>query len=133
MELRDKIEIINRNLIKDSRGYFLKIMTGTEKGLPNYTGEVYLTMSIPKESKGGHYHLKANEWFTLIKGECSMILEDINTKDRLEMKLNANYPQTIYVPKEIAHIFINNAQEDFILLAYTDVLYEPEDTLIYSF
>lgn len=44
MTLRDKIQIIPRRLLVDDRGWFLKVITGKENGLPPYTGEVYLTM-----------------------------------------------------------------------------------------
>ena len=37
----DKVQIINRRLIADERGWFLKAITGTEEGIPNHTGEVY--------------------------------------------------------------------------------------------
>ena len=48
----DKVQIINRRLIEDERGWFLKAITGTEEGIPNHTGEVYLTMGKPGQAKG---------------------------------------------------------------------------------
>ena len=48
----DKVQIINRRLIADERGWFLKAITGTEEGIPNHTGEVYLTMGKPGQAKG---------------------------------------------------------------------------------
>lgn len=74
MALQDKIQIISRRLLKDERGWFLKVITGEEYGLPPYTGEVYLTMGMPEQLKGGHYHPIANEWFTIIKGESKLLL-----------------------------------------------------------
>ena len=129
----DKIEIIPRKIISDNRGWFLKVITGKESNLPQFTGEFYVTSAKPNESKGGHYHFKANEWFTLIKGECKLIIEDIYTKERVELLLNANIPKTIYVPVNLAHIFVNNSSDDFILAVYTDELYDKGDTITYSF
>ena len=42
--LKERATIIQRRLIADDRGWFLKAITGTEEGIPTYTGEVYLTM-----------------------------------------------------------------------------------------
>ena len=47
----EKVQIINRRLISDERGWFLKAITGTEDGIPNHTGEVYLTMGKPEATE----------------------------------------------------------------------------------
>ena len=36
------------------------------------------------------------------------------------------------IPPKIAHSFFNKSQEDFILISYTDELYDPSDTIAYS-
>ena len=105
--LSDKIKLINRHKIEDNRGYFLKIMTGKEEDLLIHIGEVYLTMAKPNETKGEHFHLIAKEWFTLIKGECLVFLKDIISNETIYLKLDANIPQTLYVPNNIGHSFTN--------------------------
>lgn len=131
MKLIDRITIIQRQLIKDDRGWFLKAITGTEENLPSYTGEVYLTMGKPGEIKGGHYHMEAVEWFTVIAGKALLRLEDIETKERIEIKMSLETSQTVFVPCNVAHDFKNIGDTDFIVLAYTDKLYKPEDTIRY--
>lgn len=54
----DKVRIIQRRLISDDRGWFLKVITGTEEGIPSHTGEVYLTMGKPGQERGGTIILK---------------------------------------------------------------------------
>lgn len=132
MQLKDKIKIIPRQLICDNRGWFLKAITGTEENLPVYTGEIYLTMGKPGQAKGGHYHPEALEWFTIIEGEALLKLEDINTHEKMELELKFEDAITIFVPNNIAHVFINNSDDNFILLAYTDKLYNPDDTIAYK-
>lgn len=133
MSLKEKIQIIPRRLIKDERGWFLKVITGTEEYLPNHTGEIYLTMGKPGEMKGGHYHPKGLEWFTLVSGRALLMLEDIETHEKLNMKISFEDAMTVFVPNGIAHAWKNDSNENFILLAYTDLLYNPEDTIRYSF
>lgn len=132
-QLRDVIEIIPRKLLSDERGWFLKAITGKESNLPSYTGEVYLTMGRPGQSKGGHYHEQASEWFTLIEGEATLLLEDVVTKERIEIQMSLEKAVTVYVPKKVAHVVVNNSDRNFILLAYTDMLYSPKDTIAYNF
>ncbi|WP_367866800.1 NAD-dependent epimerase/dehydratase family protein [Pedobacter sp. WC2423] len=130
--LKDKIKLIERSKIQDHRGWFLKVMNGFEDHLPDYTGEMYLTNALAGETKGGHYHKKANEWFTLIGGECELRLVDIATGEKLFFELSFARPITIYVPNHIAHIFINRGADQFTLLAYSDQLYVPEDTILFD-
>lgn len=128
----DKVKIINRRLISDERGWFLKVITGTEENIPKHTGEVYLTMGKPGQAKGGHYHLEAVEWFTIIEGSAILKLEDIETHERRDIEMPFESAQTVFIPSNVAHIVVNNSDNDFILLAYTDRLYDPTDTVAYT-
>lgn len=43
----EQVKVLNRRLISDERGWFLKAINGTEEQLPTHTGEIYLTMENP--------------------------------------------------------------------------------------
>lgn len=128
----DKVQIIQRRLISDDRGWFLKAITGKEDFIPSHTGEVYLTMGKPGNSKGGHYHPEAVEWFTIIEGSALLKLEDIETHERVDIEMSLEKSITVFIPNNVAHIVVNNSDKDFILLAYTDKLYDPKDTITYK-
>ena len=133
MSLAEKIQIIDRELLSDDRGWFLKVMTGFEDKLPPRTGEIYLSMAGPGRWKANHYHLTTSEWFTLFAGQVKVILEDILTKERLELSMNAAEPKTLFVPPGIAHIFINESKDtEMILLVYSENTYDPSDTVFYD-
>jgi dTDP-4-dehydrorhamnose 3,5-epimerase-like enzyme len=117
----------------DHRGWFLKAVDGNEEHNP-FSCEVYFTAAKPGESKGGHYHVKAKEWFTLIKGEAELTLIDTETDEKLVILLDANNPMTVFVPEKVAHVFKNVSEiDDFILAAYTNRKYDPVDTIIFNF
>ncbi len=128
----DKVQIINRRLIADDRGWFLKAITGTEDGIPDHTGEVYLTMGKPGQAKGGHFHPEAIEWFTIIQGSAVLKLEDVDTHERRDIEMSLDKAITVFIPNNVAHVVVNNSDSDFILLAYTDKLYNPSDTITYK-
>ena len=130
--LNERIATIKRVLLKDTRGSFLKVIDGDETDNP-FKCEVYITSAKPGESKGGHYHLKAREWFTLIKGNATLTVIDIETLEKSEISLSATNPETVYIPPGIAHNFFNDGDCDFILIAYTDVKYDPSDTISFNF
>lgn len=128
----DKVRIIPRRLIADDRGWFLKAITGIEEDIPSHTGEVYLTMGKPGQTKGGHYHPEAVEWFTIIEGSAILKLEDMETHERRDIEMPFEKAQTVFIPNNVAHIVVNNSDKNFILLAYTDKLYNPADTIAYQ-
>lgn len=132
MSKLDSVHIINRRLIVDDRGWFLKAITGTEEGIPNHTGEVYLTMGKPSQAKGGHFHPEAVEWFTIIQGSAVLKLEDMETHERRDIEMSLDKAITVFIPNNVAHVVVNNSDTDFILLAYTDKLYDPKDTIAYT-
>jgi dTDP-4-dehydrorhamnose 3,5-epimerase-like enzyme len=132
MSLIEQVKVIPRVLLSDDRGWFLKVMTGKEENLPAYTGEVYLTCATAFQVKGGHYHPIALEWFTLIKGRCDLYLEDIFTKEVRLVQLSESDPNTIFIPNNVAHLLVNTQKEEFILLSYTDQLFDPKDTINYE-
>ena len=122
----EKVHVIQRRLITDDRGWFLKVITGTEEGIPSHTGEVY------GQAKGGHYHPEAVEWFTIIDGSAVLKLEDMETHERKDIEMSLEKAITVFIPNNVAHVVVNNSDKDFILLAYTDKLYDPKDTIAYE-
>ena len=133
MALQDKIRIIDRKLIPDDRGWFLKVLDGMEEFLPLHTGESYITMALPGEWRANHYHKRAGEWFTVFKGKAKVIMEDIETKERTELVVEARSPKTIFAPAGVAHVFINiSPREEMMLIAYADITYDPSDTYPYE-
>ena len=128
----DKVKVIPRRLLKDERGWFLKAITGTEENIPNHTGEVYLTMGKPGQAKGGHYHPEAVEWFTIVQGSAILKLEDMETHERRDIPMSLTKAITVFIPNQVAHVVVNDSNEDFILLAYTEKLYNPKDTISHT-
>ena len=130
MALKDKISIIQRKKIGDTRGWFMKVIDGYEEGLPKHTGEIYLTYASGlNQVRGDHYHERATEWFTLLQGKSDLKLMDMDSKETMIIKLSAELPKTVVIPPNVAHAFINTQEDPFLLLAYTDVLYDPIDTI----
>ena len=128
----EKVRVIPRRLSSDDRGWCWKAITGTEEDIPSHTGEVYLTMGKPGQAKGGHYHPEALEWFTVIQGEAILKLEDIETHERRDIPMSLDKAISVFIPNNVAHTVVNNSDKDFILLAYTDKLYDPKDTISYT-
>lgn len=134
VSLLKRVRLIPRTLREDTRGWFLKVIDGKEEDLPRRTGEVYLTMAAPGQVRGNHYHQLASEWFTVVQGIAEVALVDTTTRERAEMTLASSSPVTLFVPPRVAHVFKNPADrmEPMLLVAYSDRLYDPSDTIRYN-
>jgi UDP-2-acetamido-2,6-beta-L-arabino-hexul-4-ose reductase len=130
-----RVKLIPRQLRADSRGWFLKVIDGKEEGLPLSTGEVYLTLAEPGHWRGKHFHPLAQEWFAVVQGSADVVLQDVATGEVRRLVLSAKSPETLYVPPGVAHVFHNRADatEPMLLVAYTDRLYDPADTIFHEF
>lgn len=131
--ISNRIEIISRNKIIDNRGWFIKVINGREKHLPQSTGEVYVVCSKGGGIRGGHYHVQATEWFTLIEGKAYLELYSVDTGEEYSLELDSDTILTVVVPPKIAHRFSAINNDSFLVIAYTNLLYTPEDTISFEF
>jgi dTDP-4-dehydrorhamnose 3,5-epimerase-like enzyme len=134
MSLLEKIRLIPRVKRGDARGWLLKVIDGHEEDLPNYTSEAYVTVTLPGEVRGNHYHIYTSEWFTVVQGRADVVLCDSVSGERMNLVLTAAEPKTLYAPAGLAHAFINpnDSLEPLIIIAYADHLYDPAETLVFK-
>ena len=66
---------------------------------------------------GNHYHKIKRELFFPVIGNFTVVFEDINSKIREEVKLQANKHLVLYIPKNISHVI--RADSDIAILLIT--------------
>lgn len=125
----DFYSIIERHKIVDHRGFFLKTMTGLEPDLSNSFGEIYVIKGCEGKVRANHYHNAATEWFTLIQGKVRLNLKHVDTGQTVSLLLTDEAPVTVRVNPRVAHSLIGIDLSDYIVMAYTDVRYDPVDTI----
>jgi len=120
---------IARKTHVDARGVLFKVIDGTEPRLPQGIGEFYVATLLPGMSRGGHYHVRTHEWFTVIEGKVNALVWDVGTGRLGEFELDGGTPGTLYVPAGTAHFFRNRHQSTAIMVAYANQRYDPADTI----
>jgi dTDP-4-dehydrorhamnose 3,5-epimerase-like enzyme len=126
------VSIIELSENIDNRGSFTKVLMSTWLDINRDEFEVYITSCLPGSSRGGHYHKKAKEWFLLLDGECTLVLNDICGNKFSTIKMNGINKNLVYVPPFVAHEFFNTGKVEFKLLAISDQIYRSEDTILYK-
>ena len=122
-------QLIGRQKIIDERGFFLKIMTGFELGLHQQFGEIYVIQGSKGKARANHYHNLATEWFTLLHGCVQLNLRHVDTGETASLLLSEESPITVRVNQRVAHSLVGIEEFDYMLIAYTDIRYEPKDTI----
>ncbi|MBF0472678.1 MAG: WxcM-like domain-containing protein [Nitrospirae bacterium] len=128
-------EIITTQNIKDERGKLVVFLRGgdlpiTEKQF----GQIYfVTFKDKNIVRGNHYHKEWEEYFGIVNGRVKAVLEDINTKERVTIILDAldkDYLR-LRIGVNIAHSF-QSETDSACILNYTIKEWSPNDTFSYK-
>jgi dTDP-4-dehydrorhamnose 3,5-epimerase-like enzyme len=121
--------------IQDQRGELIVFLHAGELA-PTHTafGQIYfVTFSQEDAVRGNHYHKKFREWFGVVSGCCTVILEDITTKERKTLVLDAKEDRytRLEIGPNVAHTF-QSKSPNTVLLNYIDQQWKPGDTFPYK-
>jgi UDP-2-acetamido-2,6-beta-L-arabino-hexul-4-ose reductase len=122
-----RVKIINLETKKDQRGWLAELLHGRDLKNKEF-GQLLITVAKPGITKGGHYHLRKEEWFIVISGRGE--LKFINNKTREETKiiLDEKKLKAVQIPLNTMHWIKNLGKKDLHLLAYCNEEFNPEDT-----
>ena len=85
----------------------------------------YLTTVKPGMFKGYHLHRVRAARYVPLKGKMKIILQVPGTKEQEEYILDAENPQRLFIPKDVATGLLNEGQEEAWLINYPDPAYDP--------
>jgi dTDP-4-dehydrorhamnose 3,5-epimerase len=115
----------------DPRGYLVEFLKQDELAEDqNKFGQIYfVTFEKPNTIRGNHYHHKTYEWFGVAAGVLEVILEDVNTKERLTFKLDSSDKKFVrlHIGLNVAHAF-KNISDTAVIIDYSNKTYDPQNT-----
>ena len=115
----------------DERGYLVEFLKNSEleEEFKKF-GEIYfVTFDKPNVVRGNHYHTRFSEWFGIAHGRIEVVLEDVKTKERITLILDANDKKFVrlYTGPYVAHAF-RNLSPTALLLNYVTEEYNKTDS-----
>ncbi|MBW2059019.1 MAG: WxcM-like domain-containing protein [Deltaproteobacteria bacterium] len=115
----------------DDRGYLVEFLGTDELVQENREfGQIYyVTFRNRHTIRGNHFHNKTEEWLGVLFGTVMVVLEDVETKERMvmELKSSENEFARLRIGKRIAHAF-KCLSDTAILLGYANRQYDPGNT-----
>lgn len=119
---------------RDNRGSLIVFLKGSElNDMHKKFGQIYFVTFAQKGNvRGNHYHKKRHEWFSIVRGRVTVVMEDVRTKKRKEIVLGNRKDAIIRleITPYIAHA-IKSMTAYASLLSYTDE-WSKEDTYFYK-
>lgn len=117
--LEDVKMITTYDLEKNSNGFLTELYKDGEKTT------AYLTTLKPGMFKGYHLHRVREARYVILRGKMKIILYKPGTNEKEEYILDAEKPQRLFIPKNIATGLLNIGTDEAWLINYPDPSYDP--------
>ena len=104
----------------DERGSFTEILKTKENG------QISVNIIKPNCIKGNHWHHTKIEKFIVLRGEGIIKMENISTKEVINIVLNDKELNVVDIPVGYIHSIINNGSQDLVMLIWANEIFNKE-------
>ena len=122
----DGVEIHRLTVRTDSRGWLAEILKAGAGVAPTF-GQIFATVALPGVTKGGHYHTRKVEWFSVVHGTARLVLYELATKRRQEVEMGEGNLVTVRIGPGVGHSITNTGPGPMLLLVYAEEVFDPAD------
>ena len=105
----------------DSRGSFVEIIRSH-----GGSGQSSFSTTYPGVSRGGHFHRRKVERFTVLAGQATISLRRLFTAQVFEFQVTGDRPVAVDMPTMWSHKITNTASESLYTAFWTNDLFNPE-------
>ncbi len=119
-----KYKVKELEIHSDKRGWLVEMLKQNE--LKENINQVYVATIKPNFTRGNHYHLKRKEWFFIVNGKANVYLQDIETKEKICLKISSRKPRMITIFPKVAHAVKNTGKETIYLISAQNDIYNTK-------
>ena len=119
---RHDTQDINKNSVN---GSLTVVWRDWDKILKNEPKMVYVSSVNSGEIKGPHLHTERDSYFTCIHGKVTFVIK--SGDEYIEIESDAEKPNLVYVPKNVASAHINTSGGISRVLALANIAWKPND------
>jgi len=105
----------------DERGSFVETVKG------NSGGQISFSTTVPRISRGNHFHTRKAERFAVIKGKARIDMRRIGTDNVLSFNLDGSRPSFVDMPIWFTHNITNVGDEELYTIFWTSEHFNPDD------
>ncbi len=105
----------------DNRGEYVEICRSEGQGQSAYS------TTLPKITRGNHFHTRKVERFAVIKGKASIKLRKFGCSSTVEYILDGEQPGYVDMPVWVTHNLTNIGSSELVTLFWINEFYDPSD------
>ncbi|MDD4747593.1 MAG: NAD-dependent epimerase/dehydratase family protein [Salinivirgaceae bacterium] len=109
----------------DDRGSFVETVK------LNSGGQVSFSTTVPRITRGNHFHTRKTERFAVIKGKARIDIRRIGTNKTLSFELDGSQPSFVDMPIWYTHNITNIGNEDLYTIFWISEHFNADDTDTY--
>jgi UDP-2-acetamido-2,6-beta-L-arabino-hexul-4-ose reductase len=116
----------NLNVHTDERGNLFEAVKG------GCAGQIFLSWTKPKVTRGNHFHLKKIERFLVLEGEAIIRIRPVFEDNVWEYKVTGDKPAIIDMPTLHTHSIENTGSKPLLTLFWTNEVFDPTNPDTYA-
>ena len=89
-------------------------------------GQTSFSTSVPGVTRGGHFHRRKVERFTVLAGRGTISMRRLFTGDVQRFEVDGDHPTVVDMPTMWAHDITNTGDETLYLGLWISAIYRPE-------
>jgi len=93
----------------------------------NEGGQTFIVTIKPGQTRGGHYHTRKSEHFTVVSGDAILWVKDRMRECPHPYVLHGDYWHIVVVPPLHAHSIQNNGKTDAIVVVWSSEVFSADD------
>ena len=109
-------------LSSDDRGDFTETLRSGSKGQASYS------TTKPTKIRGGHFHTRKIERFSIISGKAKIILREILSNEKIEFILDGKIPSYVDMPIWFTHNIQNIGNNELVTIFWVNEHYDQNDS-----
>jgi len=112
---------VKYNKHSDDRGIYVETMKFMSHG------QVSFSTTLPRITRGNHFHIRKVERFAVIQGKASIKLRQYGTDEVIEYILNGDEPAYVDMPIWYTHNITNIGDNGLLTMFWINEFYDPND------
>jgi UDP-2-acetamido-2,6-beta-L-arabino-hexul-4-ose reductase len=109
----------------DHRGWLSEILR--EDLVKNKIAQIHVSVSKKGIFRGGHYHKRKVEWFSVINGKARFFFKNLQTGEEREVELSGEDLKVIEVPPFVYHK-VKSLSQNMLFLVGVNEVYDDNDS-----
>jgi UDP-2-acetamido-2,6-beta-L-arabino-hexul-4-ose reductase len=106
---------------RDHRGELFEAAKSTSPA-----GQVFVSTTLPGQTRGHHYHLNKIERFVVLRGTAEIRMRRLLDDGVVRVQVRGDHPQAVDMPVKWTHSITNTGDDELLTLFWMNEIFDPD-------